>query len=307
MAHEDDGVTRPSHTAAPGAGAPRPRRDTTGHEQDAWQQRVRDVWEAAGRAWEKWEPLLMGSMSAVDPVLIRALRLAPGQRVLDFGCGIGDPALTIAPLVAPRGSVLAVDMSRPMVEAARRRARARGIGNVRFRVADVTRFDPEERFDRVVARYGIMFPPDVEALLIQLRGRLRAGGRGAFAVWGPRKRNAYFGIVAEAAPPPESQPHALRFADVRRLTRLVRRAGFHDVRAEGVLTPFTVQSGEQYAALVMDVSGSTREIMARLSAATRRRFRDDLVRRAETYRAGDVVRLPGFAWVVSAAREGSVR
>lgn len=271
---------------------------------------MREAWEAAGSRWEHWEPVLMGSMSAVDPFLVRALELAPGQRVLDFGCGIGDPALSIAPLVAPRGTVLAVDLSRPMIEAARRRARARGIGNVRFRVADVARLEPDERFDRVVARYGIMFPEDVEGLLVALRGRLAAGGRIALAVWGPGERNAYFGIVAEAArpllqepqPAPEDQPHALRFADARRLARLLRHAGFRGVRIEGVPAPFTFQSGEQYANLVMDVSGSTRELMMRLSAGARRRFRDALVQGAERHRAGDVVRLPGLAWVVSAAR-----
>jgi len=277
---------------------------------EAWRRRVREAWEAAGSRWEHWEPVLMGSMNAVDPVLIRALDLTAGHRVLDFGCGIGDPALTIAPLVAPRGTVLAVDTSRPMIETARRRAKARGVGNVRFRVSDVAHIDPDERFDRIVARYGIMFPEDVEGLLIQLRRRLTAGGRVAFAVWGPRERNAYFGIVAEAArpflaePPPDpaTQPHALRFADVRRLTRLVRRAGFRDVRAEGVQTPFVFQSGDQYADLVMDVSGSTRELLQRLPAAARKRFREGVVRRAEEHRAGDVLRLPGFAWVVTAAR-----
>jgi len=298
--------------SAPAASRTKPAsgRRAPSTEHDRWQQRVRGAWEAAGSRWEHWESVLMGAMSAVDPVLLRALELSPGLRVLDFGCGIGDPALTIAPLIAPRGTVLGVDLSRPMIEAARRRAKARGVGNVRFRVVDVGDLDPDQRFDRVVARYGIMFPPDVEALLIQLRRRLTAGGRVAFAVWGPRDRNPYFGIVADAVrplldeppPSPENQPHALRFADVRRLTRLVRRAGFRGVRAEGVRTPFTFQSGAQYADVVMDVSGSTREAIAPLSATARRRFHEDIARRAERHREGDVIRLPGFAWVVSAAR-----
>ncbi len=302
--------TRPSRstpatsrrTPAPGSQPPTAR--------SAWRDRVRHTWTEAGRHWERWEPVLASSMAAVDPFLIRALELAPGQRVLDFGCGLGDPALTLAPLVAPRGTVLGIDLSRPMIEAARRRAKARGVPNVRFRVGDVTRLDPDERFHRAVSRYGIMFPEDIEGLLVQLRRRLVAGGRVAFTVWGPRERNRYFEIVADAVrphlpeppPAPESQPHALRFADVRRLTRLLRRAGFRDVRAEGVQSPFTFQSGEQYAEVVMEVSGSTRELLARISEEAKHRFRGKLVRAAETHRDGDVVRLPGFAWVVSAQR-----
>jgi SAM-dependent methyltransferase len=301
---------RPSTAGRARRAAPRRARQTPGGASDIWRERVRGAWSAAGLEWERWEPVLLGSMSAVDPVLIRALALEPGLRVLDFGSGLGEPALAIAPLVAPRGTVLGVDLSRPMVDAARRRARSRGIGNVRFRVLDITRLDPEEQFDRVVARYGIMFPEDVEGLLVQLRRRLATGGRAAFAVWGPRERNPYFGIVAEAvrpllaepAPPPESQPHALRFADAGRLTRLMRRAGYKGVRAEGVLTPFVFQNGDQYADMVMDVSGSTRELIAGLSAAARKRFRAGLAQGAEAYRQGDVVRLPGFAWVVSGGR-----
>jgi hypothetical protein len=82
----------------------------------------------------------------------------------------------------------------------------------------------------------------------------------------------------------------------------MKKAGFKSVRAEGVLTPFTFQSGEQYADMVLDVSGSSRELLAALPVSARKQFRSALVRGAEGHREGDVVRMPGFAWVVSAAR-----
>jgi len=69
-----------------------------------WVRQVRRDWNRAATAWERWETQVLHSLAAVDPALLRALALRPGQRVLDFGCGSGEPALAIAELVSPRGS-----------------------------------------------------------------------------------------------------------------------------------------------------------------------------------------------------------
>jgi ubiquinone/menaquinone biosynthesis C-methylase UbiE len=45
----------------------------------------------------------------------------PGSRILEVGCGLGDDALSLARLVAPDGSVVAVDGSQTMITAARER------------------------------------------------------------------------------------------------------------------------------------------------------------------------------------------
>jgi len=49
------------------------------------------------------------------------LGAAPGRRILDVGCGLGDDAAAMAGLVAPGGSVVGVDGSQAMIEEARRR------------------------------------------------------------------------------------------------------------------------------------------------------------------------------------------
>jgi SAM-dependent methyltransferase len=95
-----------------------------------WTSQVRRDWTQAAAGWERHEASFLYSLAAVDPFLIRVLELEPGHRVLDFACGSGEPTLAIVPLVAP-GVVLGLDVSGPMLAIARRRARLRGIHNVR--------------------------------------------------------------------------------------------------------------------------------------------------------------------------------
>jgi len=62
------------------------------------------------------------------------LGAAPGRRILDVGCGLGDDAAALAGLVAPGGSVVGVDGSQAMIEAARERHG--GVEGLSFEVAD---------------------------------------------------------------------------------------------------------------------------------------------------------------------------
>jgi ubiquinone/menaquinone biosynthesis C-methylase UbiE len=82
------------------------------------------------------------------------LGAAPGRRVLDLGCGLGDDAAALARLVSSGGSVVGVDGSQAMVDAARQRHGA--VEGVSFQVADAAAlpFDDASfdacRIDRVL-------------------------------------------------------------------------------------------------------------------------------------------------------------
>lgn len=103
------------------------------------------------------------------------LGVAPGQRVLDVGCGLGDDAAAIARLVTPRGSVVGVDGSRAMIEAAREHHSA--VEGLSFEVADAAclpfadaSFDAC-RIDRVLQHIGDPAPVIREMVRV-----LRPGG-----------------------------------------------------------------------------------------------------------------------------------
>jgi ubiquinone/menaquinone biosynthesis C-methylase UbiE len=79
---------------------------------------------------------------------------APGRRILEVGCGLGDDAASLAGLVAPGGCVVAIDGSQAMITAARKRHR--DVVGLSFDVADAARLPLDDgsfdacRVDRVL-------------------------------------------------------------------------------------------------------------------------------------------------------------
>ncbi|HET7095230.1 MAG TPA: class I SAM-dependent methyltransferase, partial [Thermomicrobiales bacterium] len=102
------------------------------------------------------------------------LRLRPGARLLDAGCGAGQFAIAFA----ERGvQVTAVDLAPAMIRRARRHARERSVA-IDWRVGDFTHLDePLAVYHAIHARVSLQFAPDVPAALREFRRVLRPGGR----------------------------------------------------------------------------------------------------------------------------------
>lgn len=100
----------------------------------------------------------------------RALRLRPGMRVLDLGCGTG--ASTAALLAAAPGlEIVAVDASEGMLARARQKRWPPTVRFVHSRAEDVD----EGEFDAVFAAYLVRNLPDPDATLRHVRGLLKPG------------------------------------------------------------------------------------------------------------------------------------
>jgi ubiquinone/menaquinone biosynthesis C-methylase UbiE len=275
-----------------------------------WRSMVRVQWSEAAAAWDHWEPFNVSFLAPVNPVLLSALGLAPGQKVLDFGCGTGDPALEIARWVGSRGRVTGIDVATPMLEVARRRARLLGVRNAIFRRGDVTRLSARGRFDRVTSRFGLMFADDVPRALEQVRTALKPRGRAAFAVWGPPASTPAIMLAADAvrawakAPPPDPEvsPHPMRLGRPGRLAGLMRRAGFRDVREDRAPCYAAFPTADAYVEMMLEIAAPVKAVYDTLSSAHQRRVRERLRRGARRHRSGRAIRIPGFAWVVSGRR-----
>jgi ubiquinone/menaquinone biosynthesis C-methylase UbiE len=112
--------------------------------------------------------------------VLRRAGIAPGMRVLDIGCGVGDVSLLAAGIVSSSGTVLGVDRSEQAVAAARQRAAAAGIDHVRFEAFELEAFSTDQRFDALIGRFILAYLPDPAAMLRRLSGLVRPGGTVAF-------------------------------------------------------------------------------------------------------------------------------
>lgn len=108
---------------------------------------------------------------------LQRIGVGPGARVLDLGSGPGFVAFDLAALVAPGGSVVALDEAPRWIEHMQSEIARRGIANValvRSRIQDLA-LEPES-FDIVFARWVFSFLPDPDAVARTLARCLKPGG-----------------------------------------------------------------------------------------------------------------------------------
>lgn len=266
-------------------------------------ERVRDEWQAVAQGWRRWEPLFQSFTWPLALRMATAAEVRAGDRVLDAGCGIGDPTLQVAVLVGPHGAVCGVDLSENMIAIARERAAALGLGHAEFRVGDVgTMALPPQAYDVVLARWSLIYMDDVTAALGRLRAALAPGGRIAVSAWAPPDANPWFTVPLEALgrlqplPPPDpGAPGVFHLSADGALARALVAAGFQAVGQERVVLSQFAHDAAEFWGMMSEMAGPLAPILAGLGTAERDRLARDVAAGLERFRSGDVLRIPAQA------------
>lgn len=268
---------------------------------------IRDEWTHLSPGWEDRRSYLLEMTRPVHAWLVDRLDVAEGDRVLEIAAGPGDTGFLAAPRLGATGRLVSTDISPAMVEVARRRAAELGITNAQFEAADAQAMQfPTASFDAAICRWGYMLMPDPRAALAETRRVLRPGGRLTLAVFTAAPDNPWASIPSRlmierghAAPPTPGTPGILALADRDRLESAVRDGGFADVSVDTVSFAWRFPNVAAYWSFLVDLTALGPAI-ARIPAAARDRFRDDLTPLLEAYRDGEAVNLPARCWMVLA-------
>lgn len=124
-----------------------------------------------------------------EPILraaIAALRLTPGTRGLDIGCGIGLQTLLLAEATNPDGAITGLDISPELLANARERVRDSAFADrISFREGDMTCLPfADNSFDWVWSADCVGYPAgDTLRILKEIARVLRPGGTLALLAW----------------------------------------------------------------------------------------------------------------------------
>jgi SAM-dependent methyltransferase len=265
----------------------------------------KEYWNGgAAEIWVAQQERLDRQLAPLGRAAFAALAPRAGERILDVGCGGGTTTFGLAEAVGPGGRVVGVDLSAPLLAAARGRNRS---PNVAFVQADAQTHTFDETFDAIYSRFGVMFFADPAGAFANLRRTLVPGGRLAFVCWRAMKDNPLMSAPIEAAmkhlpplpPPPDPEaPGPFAFADRARIERILEGAGYRDV----VITPHDQRIGDNDRATSLELAlqiGPLGRILRELP--DKRAVVVDAVREAlEPYIVDGFAQFPSATWIVRA-------
>lgn len=112
-------------------------------------------------------------------------RIAPGQSILDVGCGPGYATFDLAHIVGPNGRVVGVDESPQFVDHLNAAAAMRHVPTISAHVGDVHQIDrvlthsqpSPATFDLAYARWVLCFVKDPQAVVNAVASLLKPGAR----------------------------------------------------------------------------------------------------------------------------------
>ena len=258
-----------------------------------------------GRMWLAAYTRIERGIQGFGDAVLAAAAARPGERVLDIGCGTGGTTAELAKAVGAGGRVLGVDISEPLIGA----ARAQGLANATFEIGDAATwpFDAGS-FDLVFSRFGVMFFGDPVAAFGNIRRAMKAGARLVFICWRTPPENPWAAVPMRAAQPhlpplerpgPED-PGQYSFGDRARVERILGQAGFTDLSFEPVDRMLT--QGKDIPEVLERVSefGPLARLFKEATSEQVDKARAAIAEALKPHATADGVVLAGACWLVRA-------
>jgi ubiquinone/menaquinone biosynthesis C-methylase UbiE len=271
---------------------------------------IHGMWASVAAAWDANADDVDRRSAAITERMLDSVDLRPGDRVLELACGPGGAGLAAAVRVGADSEVVISDVVPAMAEIAGRRAKERGLSNIRTEVLDLENIDvPDAAFDVVLCREGMMFALAPGQAAGEIHRVLRPAGRVAVAVWASREENPWLGLLLDAITettgivvPPPGVPGPFALSDGDMLRRLFADAGFAEIAVNRVDTALRSPSFDAWWTRNLTVAGPVVNILNRLDDDTRDRLQATVRAAVAPCGRNGALQLPGVALVLAARR-----
>lgn len=264
----------------------------------------------AGHGWVEAQDLLDRMFAPFETLLADAAMAGSTRRLLDVGCGTGATTLAAARRLGMSADCVGIDISEPMIAAARTRAE-REASSARFIRANAQDhgFEPAS-FDMILSRFGVMFFEDSIEAFANLRRAASDNAELRVIVWRSPEENPFMTAAERAAAPllpamPARDPEApgqFAFADRDRVHGILARSGWTAIDIEPIDIGCTLPERDLLAYLTR--VGPLGRILPTLDDGLRARVVEAARAAFDPYLRDGVARYDAACWMVG-ARSGA--
>ncbi|RUO94326.1 class I SAM-dependent methyltransferase [Corallococcus sp. AB018] len=265
----------------------------------------------AGRAWVEAQAVLDGMFKPIEDLLAEAVVTSSARQVLDVGCGTGSTTLAVSRRLGPKGHCTGIDISEPMLAAARARAEQEGTPASFIQAnAQLHAFEPAS-FDMIISRFGVMFFEDPVRAFANLRHAARNDAALLAIAWRSPSENPFMTTAERAAAPlvpnlPARRPDApgqFAFADSNRVHRILEESGWAGIDIRPIDVTCTLPEKELVNYLTR--FGLLSRVLQEADDRTRTQVIETVRAAFEPFVHGAEVRYTAACWKVGARASAS--
>ncbi|MBN8465296.1 class I SAM-dependent methyltransferase [Corallococcus exiguus] len=265
----------------------------------------------AGHAWADNQEVLDGMFKPLENLLAEAVVASSARQVLDVGCGTGSTTLAVARRLGTKGHCTGIDISEPMLAAARARAEHEGTPARFIRAnAQLHAFEPAS-FDMIISRFGVMFFEDPVRAFANLRHAARNDAALLAIAWRSPSENPFMTTAERAAAPlvsnlPARRPDApgqFAFADSNRVHRILEESGWAGIDIRPINVTCTLPEKELVNYLTR--FGLLSRVLHEVDERTRAQVIEAVRAAFEPFVHGAEVRYTAACWKVEARASAS--
>lgn len=268
-------------------------------------------WDSSkGRRWLKHIKEFEAMLEPVNRPLIDSIIPEKCLRIAEIGSGSGASTFEVCKHAQEGSAVDGYDISPDLTKYANsRRYFHQNKVTPNFHQADAEIFKPDNLYDMIFSRFGIMFFENEEAAFSNLANWLTPGGAFCFFVWGNSENNPWIHKVKETIssyiefPKPDADaPGPFRYSDSQKLVKILSNSGFNDIKTrewKGELAVGGGMSAPEASEFVLKAFSAAVEVLEKASNETKSKIFDHLCNSYSTHESQGVVRMPSQAYLLT--------